>query len=54
MCLFRISFPIHENARFRGWEMKIEPPVHEKGCFCGRGPGYLLYLHDLGGILSVS
>ena len=37
MCLSRISFPIHENARFRGL-----------------GPGYLLYLHDLGGILSVS
>ena len=71
MCLFRISFPIHENARFhgweqknwpaihenarfRGWEMKIEPPVHEKGSFCGRGPGYLLYLHDLGVILSMT
>ena len=71
MCLFRISFPIHENARFRGWEMKIEPPVHEKSSFCGRerknepavhenggfrgrGPGYLLYLHDLGVILSVT
>ena len=35
MCLSRISFPIHENARFRGL-----------------GPGYLLYLHDFGVILS--
>ena len=71
MCLFRISFPIHENARFRGWERKNEPSVHESGCFrgwerenepsvhekssfWGRGPGYLLYLHDLGVILSAS
>ena len=28
--------------------------VHKKGGFRGRGPGYLLYLHDLGVILSVS
>ena len=47
MCLFRISFPIRENARFRGWERKNEYSVHKKNRFYGRGPGYLLYLYDV-------
>ena len=29
-------------------------PIHEKSSFCGLGPGYFVYLHDLGVILSVS
>ena len=40
-------FPMHENARFHGWERKNEPAVHEKDCFRGRDSGYLLYLHDV-------
>ena len=39
--------PIHENGDFRGWERKNEPAVHKKGCFRGRGSGYLLYLYDV-------
>ena len=43
----RFSSLVHKKGRFRGWGRKNEPAVHEKGCFCGQGPGYLLYLHDL-------
>ena len=46
-----IWLPWHSSSDappyFRGWERKNESSVHEKGCFCGLGPGYLLYLHDL-------
>ena len=49
-----IFSPVHKNARFHGWEQKNWPAVHEKGGFRGQGPGYLLYLHDLGVILSES
>ena len=41
------SFPVHENARFRGRKRKNEPSIHKKGGFRGRESGYLLYLHDL-------
>ena len=46
--------PVHKNASFHGWEQKNDPAVHENGGFLGRGPGYFVYLHDLGVILSVS
>jgi len=36
----------------RGWQN--ESAVQKRGLFYGRGPGYLLCLHDLGVILSVS
>ena len=41
---FGFLFPVHENARFRGWEWKNGRAVHKNGGFRGRGPGYL---HDL-------
>jgi hypothetical protein len=47
-----LSFSVHKNARFHGWERKNGHVVHENGGFRGRGSGYLLYLHDLGVILS--
>ena len=47
-------FPMHENARFPGLERKNEHAVQEKGLFLWTGPGYLLYLHDLGVILSMT
>ena len=43
-----------KNGGFLGWERKNEHAVQEKGCFRGRGSGYLLYLRDLGVILSAS
>ena len=39
--------PVHKNGCFRGRERKNELVIHEKGRFCGWGPGYLLYLHDV-------
>ena len=45
---------VHENGGFRGRERKNDPAVHENGDLCGRGPRYLLYLHDLGVILSMT
>ena len=40
-------FPVHKKGRFRGWERKNEPAVHENGGFRGQGPGYLLYSYDV-------
>ena len=45
---------VHKKARFRGWGRKNEPAVHENGGFRGRGPGYLLYLHDISIVFEIT